>query len=50
LQEKRDVPSGMTPLPCVSLILAHKFVLPDLHSLHSPHSGLLVTMLVFRVI
>jgi hypothetical protein len=41
LHEKRDVPSGMTPLPWVVLILPQRFVFPDLHSLHSLHSGLL---------
>lgn len=36
------MPSGMTPFPWVALILPQRFVLPDLQSLHSPHSGLLV--------
>ena len=38
---KREVPSGMTPFPCVARIFPHKFVLPDLQNLHSPHSGVL---------
>ena len=41
LHLKRDVPSGMTPLPWVALILPQRFVLPDLQNLHSPHSGVL---------
>src|SRR5690349_8282089 len=43
LQRNRPVPSGMTPLPCVARILPHRFVLPDLQNLHSPHSGVLGT-------
>ena len=35
LQVKREVPSGMTPLPCVALILLQRLVLGDLHILHS---------------
>src|ERR1700712_2306250 len=38
---KRELPSGITPLPCVARILPHRFVLPDLQNLHSPHSGVL---------
>ena len=41
LHLNRDVPSGMTPFPCVALILPQRFVLPDLQNLHSPHSGVL---------
>jgi hypothetical protein len=50
LQEKREVPSGMTPLPWVVLILPQRLVLPDLQSLHSLHSGLLVVLLAKVVI
>src|ERR1700710_3055842 len=42
LQVNRDVPSGMTPLPCVARIFPHRFVLPDLQNLHSLHSGVLL--------
>ena len=41
LHLNRDVPSGITPLPWVALILPQRFVLPDLQNLHSPHSGVL---------
>jgi hypothetical protein len=41
LHLKRDVPSGMTPLPWVARILPQRFVLPDLQNLHSLHSGVL---------
>jgi len=41
LHLNREVPSGMTPLPWVALILPQRFVLPDLQNLHSPHSGVL---------
>src|ERR1700742_3604044 len=41
LHLKRDVPSGITPLPCVARILPQRFVLPDLQNLHSRHSGVL---------
>ena len=36
-----DVPSGITPFPCVALIFPQRFVLPDLQNLHSLHSGVL---------
>jgi hypothetical protein len=36
-----EVPSGITPFPCVALILPQRFVLPDLQNLHSLHSGVL---------
>lgn len=41
LQVKREVPSGITPLPCVARILPQRLVLPDLQNLHSLHSGVL---------
>src|SRR4051794_10592039 len=41
LHLKRDVPSGMTPFPCVARILPQRLVLPDLQNLHSLHSGVL---------
>lgn len=41
LHLKREVPSGITPLPCVARILPQRFVLPDLQNLHSLHSGVL---------
>ena len=37
--EKRLVPSGITPLPCVERMATHRFVLPDLQNLHCLHSG-----------
>lgn len=37
LQVKRDVLSGIRPLPWVARILLHKFVLGDLQNLHSLH-------------
>ena len=37
--EKRLVPSGIKPLPCVARIAWHRFVLPDLQNLHCLHSG-----------
>lgn len=37
LHVKRDVPSGIKPLPWVSRILLHKFVFGDLQNLQSPH-------------
>ena len=36
-----EVPSGITPLPWVALILPQRLVLPDLQNLHSLHSGVL---------
>lgn len=36
-----EVPSGITPFPCVALILPQRFVFPDLQNLHSLHSGVL---------
>lgn len=41
LHVNREVPSGITPFPCVALILPQRFVLPDLQNLHSLHSGVL---------
>jgi hypothetical protein len=41
LHLKREVPSGMTPLPWVARILPQRLVLPDLQNLHSLHSGVL---------
>lgn len=41
LHLKRDVPSGITPLPWVARILPQRLVLPDLQNLHSRHSGVL---------
>lgn len=40
LQVKRDVPSGMTPLPWVLRILPQRFVFGDLQNLHSRHCGM----------
>lgn len=40
LHVKRDVPSGIKPLPWVSRILLHKFVFGDLQNLQSPHWGM----------
>merc|ERR1719203_48965 len=40
LHVKREVPSGMTPLPCVERIFWHRLVFPLLQNLHSPHSGM----------
>src|SRR5688500_4924903 len=37
--EKRLVPSGIKPLPCVARIATQRFVLPDLQNLHFLHSG-----------
>src|SRR6185503_18361169 len=37
--EKRLVPSGMTPLPCVARIAVQRFVLREVQDLHSRHSG-----------
>src|ERR1700737_2508768 len=39
LKEKREVPSGITPLPWVMRILWHKLVLPDRQNSQVPHSG-----------
>src|SRR5450755_2673398 len=39
LIEKRDVPSGIRPLPWVTRIFWQRLVLPDLQYSHSPHSG-----------
>ncbi len=36
---KRDVPSGMTPLPCVDRIAVHRFERCDRQVLHCRHSG-----------
>ena len=38
--EKRGVPSGITPLPCVRRITEHRLVFPLLQNLHSRHSGM----------
>ena len=46
MQEKREVPSGMRPLPWVVRMLAQRLVLPDLQSLHLVHSGLLVSLVL----
>ena len=32
--------SRRTPLPCVSSVLPHRLVLPDLQLAHAPHSGM----------
>lgn len=40
LHVKRLVPSGMTPLPCVSRIFEHKFVFGLLQNLHVSHCGM----------
>ena len=37
--EKRLVPSGITPLPCVARIAVHRFVLRDRHDLHCAALG-----------
>ena len=37
--EKRLVPSGITPLPCVARIAVHRLVLRDRQDLHCRHSG-----------
>ena len=37
--EKRLVPSGITPLPCVARIAVHRLVLRDRQDLHWRHSG-----------
>ena len=37
--EKRELPSGIRPLPWVTRIFWHRLVLPDRQNLHSPHSG-----------
>jgi hypothetical protein len=37
--EKRDVPSGITPLPCVARTAWHRLVLPDRQNLHLRHSA-----------
>jgi hypothetical protein len=50
LHLKREVPSGMTPLPCVARILPQRLVLPDLQNLHSLHSGVLRGLLVVEVV
>lgn len=42
LHLKREVPSGMTPLPWVARILPQRLVLPERQNLHSPHSGVLM--------
>src|SRR6218665_1852290 len=39
LYEKRVVPSGITPLPCVARTATHRLVLPLLQNRHSPHSA-----------
>src|SRR4249919_2362291 len=39
LYEKREVPSGIRPLPCVARTFWHRLVLPDLQNLHSRHSA-----------
>jgi hypothetical protein len=41
LHLKREVPSGITPFPCVARIFPHRLVLPDKQNLHSRHSGVL---------
>ena len=41
LHLKREVPSGMTPLPWVARILPQRFVLPERQNLQSRHSGVL---------
>ena len=38
-REKRLVPSGISPLPCVARIAVHRFVLRLRHDLHARHSG-----------
>ena len=32
---KREVPSGITPFPCVPRIFGHRFVLGDAQNMHS---------------
>src|ERR1700722_6828719 len=39
LNEKREVPSGITPFPWVIRIRWHKLVLPDRQNSQVPHSG-----------
>ena len=41
LHLKREVPSGITPLPCVARIFPQRLVLPERQNLHSRHSGVL---------
>ena len=41
LHLKREVPSGMTPLPCVARIFPQRLVFPERQNLHSRHSGVL---------
>ena len=40
LQVNLEVPSGIKPLPCVTRILLHKFVLGCIQNLHSLHWGI----------
>jgi hypothetical protein len=49
LHLKREVPSGMTPLPCVARILPQRLVFPDLQNLHSLHSGVLTAVSSRRI-
>ena len=41
LHLKREVPSGITPLPWVARILPQRLVFPERQNLHSRHSGVL---------
>lgn len=41
LHLNREVPSGITPFPCVARIFPQRLVFPDLQNLHSMHSGVL---------
>lgn len=41
LHRNREVPSGITPRPCVARIAPQRFVLPDRQNLHCLHSGVL---------
>lgn len=34
LRVNREVPSGITPLPCVARILGHRFVFDDWQKMH----------------
>ena len=38
-RDRRVVPSGRYPSPCMSRIARHRFVRPDRQCRHSPHSG-----------
>ena len=42
LHLKREVPSGMTPLPWVARMAPQRLVLPERQNLQAPHSGVLL--------